>query len=310
MIERLRCAPFRTLALPCALVGSLLFVACGKSKTAETPPADAHAQTPTAAEQAADMHAEHAGEVPTATPAATTAPAQPVVGERVVYATVGGRQITGYLSRPVSDNGSRGGLIVIHEWWGLNDNIQAMTNRLAGEGYTALAIDLFDGTVASDASQAQKLYEGAMTDLAAVRTNLDQAYAFLAGRPGIGRIGSLGWCFGGAISLEAARHLGDRLWGAVIYYGSVDGDRERLSGVQAPILGLFGGADRAIPVDSVRAFEKALNDLGKPVEIVIYDGAGHAFANPSGQSYDAKAAEDSWQRTLDFLRVRLGGAGA
>jgi carboxymethylenebutenolidase len=309
MSRRLRARLLASLAL----VASLGALACGRSQsgdqTTTDQPADASAAAPSASDQAADLHAEHAGESPTATPAASTAPAQPVAGETVVYATVGGRQVTGYFSRPLEGSEGLPGVIVIHEWWGLNDNIKAMTDRIAGEGYQALAVDLF-GRVATDADQARLLYEGAMKDLPSVRENLRQAHTFLATRPSVERVGSVGWCFGGAISLEAAKFLGPDLWAAVIYYGSVEGDRDRLADVQAPILGLFGGQDRAIPVTSVRAFEQTMTELGKQIEIVVYDQADHAFANPSGQRYDAAAAEDAWQRTRDFLRRRLASAGA
>jgi carboxymethylenebutenolidase len=112
----------------------------------------------------------------------------------------------------------------------------------------------------------------------------------------------LGWCFGGGMALEAAISQPKALDGAVIYYGSVDrASREDLQPVDVPILGLFGAEDQGIPVADVRAFESTLQDLGKDVEIHVYEDAGHAFANPSGTRYNAEAASDAWDETTTFL---------
>jgi carboxymethylenebutenolidase len=121
------------------------------------------------------------------------------------------------------------------------------------------------------------------------------------------RVGTIGWCFGGSMSLNAALLAPDQVDATIIYYGFVSGDAEQLKPLQAPVLGLFGGADDGIPLDTVRAFEAALKGLGKPVTIHVYDGAGHAFANPSGKNYQAAAAADAWQKSLAFLAEHLKG---
>ena len=251
------------------------------------------------------MSREHGHEVPTAN-ASAVEPRVPVTGTEVVYATVGGQQVRGYLARPTSAAAGAAlpGIVVIHEWWGLNDNVRMMARRLAGEGYQALAVDLYGGHAAGTPEEARAQMQAVMGNPAAATDNLRQAASYLEGH-GSTRLGTIGWCFGGGWSLQTALDLGDRADAAVMYYGRPVTDRAQLARLHAPLLGLFGGADQGIPADTVRAMEAGLKALGKPVEIVIYPGAGHAFANPSGQSYRAAAAEDSWKRTVDFFAAHL-----
>jgi carboxymethylenebutenolidase len=250
------------------------------------------------------MAQEHKHDKPTATPAAMAEPARPVTAEEVAYGEVGGKPVRGYLARPKDAKGALPGILVIHEWWGLNDNIRAMTRRLAGEGYQALAVDLMGGAVAENPDTAMKQVNAVMQNRAAAEENLRDAYAFLE-KKGAPKIGVIGWCFGGGWSLATAMLLPDKIDAAVIYYGRVETDEAKLSPVRAPILGLFGGKDKGIPVEGVRAFEKALKELGKNAEIHVYEDADHAFANASGGNYNAEAAKDAWQRTTAFLGKHL-----
>lgn len=256
-------------------------------------------------EHADRMAKEHAHDAPVANPASQTAPAVEVVASDVQYATVDGRPVTGFLARPAGAEGALPGLIVIHEWWGLNDNIRAMTQRLAGEGYVALAVDLYGGQAAADPDAAYKLMTAANERPTTAEDNLRQAYAHLTGELEAPAVASIGWCFGGGWSLATALLLPDRLDAAVIYYGHLVTDRERLAALKMPILGLFGEQDQGIPIDSVRAFEAALKELGKDATIVVYPGADHAFANPSGKNYQPEAAEKAWQETVAFLARTL-----
>ncbi len=251
------------------------------------------------------MAAEHRGDRPDATPAATTPPAQPVAAEPVSYGQAGGQPIHGFLARPQSAKGPLPALIVIHEWWGLNDNIRDVTRRLAGEGYTALAVDLYGGAAATTPDQATKLMQTAMKDPAAAKANLRQAYDYLTAHEHATRVGVIGWCFGGGWSLSTALMLPDKIGATVIYYGHLTNDRTQLATLQMPVIGFFGGKDQSIPVASVREFEATLKSLGKPVEIHVYDDAGHAFANPSGTGYRPQAASDAWTRTVAFLAKAL-----
>ncbi|MEE8137671.1 MAG: dienelactone hydrolase family protein [Thermoanaerobaculia bacterium] len=250
------------------------------------------------------MAREHATDEPVPSPAAQVEPAGRVASEEVVYADLEGTAIRGYLARPES-GGELPGILVIQEWWGLNDNIRAMADRLAGEGYLALAVDLYEGEVADDREGAARLMRRSMERPVRLEENLRQAAAFLRQGRGVTRLGVIGWCFGGGWSLRTALLLRDQIDAAVIYYGRLVTEPAELEPLQAPILGLFGGLDRGIPVEAVRAFEAALRALGKEATIQVYDDANHAFANPSGTRYNQAAATDAWEKTLDFFERHL-----
>lgn len=251
------------------------------------------------------MDKEHEGDRPVAN--AATQSENPdriaVSGEEVPYATVNGKEITGYLSTP--DGAAEGGpaLIVIHEWWGLNDNIRMMTDKLAGEGYTALAVDLYKGKVAESPDSAGTYARSVNEDEAL--DNLDQAYRYLTGQQGAEKVGTIGWCFGGGWSLQTALAMPEAIDATVIYYGRLVTDAGELSTLDMPVLGIFGAEDNGIPPEEVKTFEGALEEAGVTNDIHIYEGAGHAFANPSGTRYNAEAAEDAWQKTVDFLAEYL-----
>ena len=250
------------------------------------------------------MSQQHAGDAPVASPAARTVAAVPISEESVVYGTLEGRPLEGFLARPAGDAAAPG-VILIHEWWGLNENIRSIARQLAAAGYSALAADLYGGEVAGEPAGARALMQRALADPEAARANLRQAHAHLREVQKAPRTGSIGWCFGGGWSLEATLVLGSELDGAVIYYGRVVTDRQRLAGLRAPVLGHYGELDRGIPLESVLEFESALHELGKSAEIHVYAGANHAFANPSGTRYDAAAAEQAWARTLAFFEQNL-----
>ena len=252
------------------------------------------------------MAEQHKHDKPTATAAATTPPAQEVTGEDVVYATVGGKPVHGFLARPkVPAKGPLPGIIVIHEWWGLNDNIRGMAKRLAGEGYTALAVDLYGGQTADTPDKAKELMGAVLKDTAPGADNVKQAYSYLETQEKAPKIGVIGWCFGGGWSLQTALLLPDKIDATVIYYGHLETDKAKLALLKMPVIGFFGGKDQGITADSVRAFEKTMKELGKSVEVHIYEDANHAFANASGGAYNPKAAEDAWKRTTAFLKKNL-----
>lgn len=255
-------------------------------------------------EYADRMAEEHRDDVPIENRASARQPSHDVTTERVVYATLAGHEVEGLLARPEGLEAQAPGIIVIHEWWGLNENVESMAMRLAGEGYTALAVDLYGGNVAADRDAARALMSAAMEDRSTSEDNLRQAYAFLE-EAGATRIGSIGWCFGGGWSLATALLHPHDLDAAVIYYGRLVTDPELLAPLDVPILGIFGSEDQGIPVASVREFEAALVELGKDPIIHIYDGADHAFANPSGTRYQQAAAEDAWKQTLTFFDRHL-----
>ena len=259
------------------------------------------------ADYAARMAREHAADSPMPSPATKGDVAAPIKSQTVVYATVNGKEVSGYLAYPAAAEGGLPAVLLFHEWWGLNDNIKSMADQLAGQGYVALAADLYGGRVAKEPEQARALMEEAMKDKDAMGQNLRQAHAYLKEQIKATRIGTIGWCFGGGVSLNAALLVPDQVDATVIYYGFVTTDPAELKKLKAPVLGLFGGADQGIPVADVQKFEATLKGLGKPAEIHIYEGANHAFANPSGGNYKADAAADAWQRSLAFLAEHLKG---
>jgi carboxymethylenebutenolidase len=195
-------------------------------------------------------------------------------------------------------------VIMIHEWWGVNDNIKEMADKLASKGYVVLAADLYNGEVATDPNRARELSSSVRENPQQAITNLQSAVQYLASLPNVNgsRIASLGWCFGGGQSLQLALNSEQYpLAATVIYYGNLVNDTNELSKIKWPVLGIFGDQDNSIPVDSVRAFGRGLNETGVTNEIYIYPGVGHAFANPSGDNYAPQETTDAWQKTLAFL---------
>lgn len=251
------------------------------------------------------MAREHADDYPVASRASMEAMDRGVGVTRVTFGEWQGRPLRGYLALPRDRGAASAGVLVHHEWWGLNANIEAMTRMLAAQGYAALAVDFYDGQTASTPEQARELMSAALSDPLAREAIFRQSHHYLRQTLRIRRVGVIGWCFGGTMSYEAAIALSDRLQAAVIYYGQVGADPETLGPLTAPVLGLFGGADQGIPVASVKAFEHALTQLGRAPQIHIYEGAGHAFANPSGRNYEAEPALQAWRETKAFLAAHL-----
>ena len=223
------------------------------------------------------MAKEHKTDQPTASPITQATPSDRVRSQTVTYGRVGGRDVEGFFAYPADAEGGLPAVLVLHEWWGLNDNIRAMTRQLAAEGYAALALDLYGGQSADQSEKAQALMEAAMAKPKELSQNILQAYTFLNQEIKAARIGAIGWCFGGGMSLKAGLELGDRLDAVIVYYGHVGADPDELKRLKAPLLGLFGAADQGIPLESVKAFESALKSLGKLAEIHVYAGAAHYF---------------------------------
>lgn len=254
------------------------------------------------------MSREHANDTTDASPAVETAPRRPVVSERLPYGEVGDELVYGHFVFPSDMLEPLPAVIVVHEWWGLNDNVRAMADRLAGEGYIVLAVDLYGGKTATTPQEARAHMLSVAENPASATENIRKAYEFVSETAGAPRVGSLGWCFGGGWSLNAAMILGDDLDAAVVYYGQVTDDEDKLSSITAPIIGFFGAIDQGITVESVQKFESAMDRLRKNHDVHIYPGADHAFANPTGNAYNAVAAEDAWQKTLEFLDLHLSVA--
>ncbi len=227
----------------------------------------------------------------------------PVTSETVTYF----EGVSGYLARPAGinnndDDESYPGIVMIHEWWGLNENIKEMADNLASHGYVVLAVDLYGGDTAATSDQARQLI--ASYDLEYGIQNMGSAVSMLNEDYSAGKVGSIGWCFGGGQSLNLAlKNSG--LDATVIYYGSLITDTESLSAIQWPVLGVFAELDRGISVGAVTEFESALNELGVSNQILIYDGVDHGFANPSGQRFAPTESTDAWAHTISFFETNL-----
>ncbi|NMO13831.1 dienelactone hydrolase family protein [Pyxidicoccus fallax] len=208
-----------------------------------------------------------------------------------------------YLSLPENAQGPLPALLVIHEWWGLNEHIQAWADRLAANGYAALAVDLYGGKVATSRDEAMGLVKS--VDAARAQEVLKAAHAFLQSDSRIRaeRTGSIGWCFGGSWSLRTAMAIPE-LDAAVIYYGNPVTDVDQLSTIKAFVLGIFGTKDASIPPETVAELRQALDAAGVRHRILEFE-AEHAFANPSGGRYDERAASTAWQETAAFLEQHL-----
>src|SRR5713101_4649327 len=196
-------------------------------------------------------------------------------------------------------------IIVIHEYWGLNDWVKEQASKLADQGYEALAIDLYRGKVATTPDMAHEIMRGVPEDRA--KRDLHAAFEFLQAQPNVKktRIGAIGWCMGGGYSLDVALQE-PALAADVINYGHLATDPSALEKINAPILGLFGGQDQGITPDDVKKFGDALDKMGKRIEVTIYPDAGHGFENPNNKDgYRAKDAADARKRTLDFLASTL-----
>src|SRR5271169_509960 len=196
-------------------------------------------------------------------------------------------------------------LVVIHEWWGLNDWVKEQTSKLADEGYVALAIDLYRGKVATTPDEAHQIMRGVPEDRA--NRDLLAASAYLRSLKIVdpSRVGSIGWCMGGGYSLDLA--IADpKLRAAVINYGHLASDDATLKKINAAILGIFGGQDKGIPPADVNKFESQMKALGKTVDIHIFPDAGHAFQNPNNKTgYRADDAAQAWTLTTAFLAKYL-----
>jgi carboxymethylenebutenolidase len=210
----------------------------------------------------------------------------------------------GYLAAPAGESGPA--TIVLQEWWGVDDHIRSVCDRLAAEGFFALAPDLYRGETTTEPSEAeQKMMALSMPD---VEKDMCGAADFLSSRPGVQGpgVGSLGFCLGGGLSLWAAATC-PQIAAAVTYYYVNPHGKPDFTKIRGPVLGHFGTADEFIPLDASKALESELREAGVDVTFYYYDGAGHAFFNDTDRlgTYDENAARLSWERTVSFLRSAL-----
>ena len=202
------------------------------------------------------------------------------------------------------------GIIVIHEWWGLNDWVKEQASKLADQGYVTLAIDLYRGKVATTPNEAHEFMGGVPQDRA--KRDLQAAFNFVQSQSNVkkDRIGAIGWCMGGGYALQLAIDQPSLRADAINYgvydYASLAKNTEEIKKINASILGLFGAQDRGIPTNDLKAFVDAMAKQGKKADFSIYPDAGHAFENPNNKDgYRPKDAQSAWKRIVIFFSDTL-----
>ena len=214
-----------------------------------------------------------------------------------------GPEVRAYVARPATP-GPHPAVIMIHEFWGLREDILGKAEALAAEGYVVVAPDLFRGRSTGWVPSA--IYQVVATPQEQINADLDAVFTWLEAQSDVraDRIGIMGFCFGGRTSLLYSL-ANNKLAATVILYGSVVTDAEQLKSLPGPVLGIFGGADGSIPVEQVRAFESALNAAGVPNTITIYDGQPHAFVTSIEAIRQGGAQGQAWDQVLRFLEQNL-----
>lgn len=221
-----------------------------------------------------------------------------------------GNSASGYLATP--SGGSGPGVIVIQEWWGLNPQIKGVADQMAGEGFVALAPDLYHGELAGhdEMDKAGQLMASLPMDRAA--RDMAGAVDYLLGLEATtgSKVGVVGFCMGGMLTLVLAAQQGDKVGAAVPWYGApLDPNAEPdWSNLTAPVLGHFAENDAFFGPEAVQALEAKLKGMGKDVTFRIYPNTGHAFGNETNAmgTYDAEAKATAWSQTVEFLHAKLG----
>jgi carboxymethylenebutenolidase len=218
----------------------------------------------------------------------------------------GDEMASGVLFTPAAKAGEKQpAIVVIQEWWGLNDWVKQQAEELASQGYETLAVDLYRGKVAKTRDEAHELMSG-LPQQRAMR-DLKGAVAYLKSQPNVdpSKIGAIGWCMGGGYAAQLAVEE-PALVADVVNYGQLPESDTEVKLIKAKMLGNFGGKDQGIPADSVHKFEQQMKANGNPVDFKIYPDAGHGFQNPVNQGgYNPQATADAKKRIADFFAATL-----
>ncbi|MDX1378613.1 MAG: dienelactone hydrolase family protein [Anaerolineales bacterium] len=214
-----------------------------------------------------------------------------------------GPDVRAYVARPQGE-GPFPTVIMIHEFWGLNESILSKADLLAEQGYLVVAPDTFRGSTTAWIPRA--IYQVISTRAEDVNADLDSVFAWLASQQDIdsSKIAIAGFCYGGRTSLLYSLH-NNKLAATVVFYGSAETDPTVLANLPGPVLGIFGGADQSIPLEEVAAFEKGLEEAGVPHQITIYDGQPHAFVQDADGIQAGGAQGEAWNEMLVFLDENL-----
>lgn len=226
-----------------------------------------------------------------------------MAGEMITWAH-NGEQVPGHLSLPAQTPAPA--VIVLQEFWGLEPHIKDVADRFAAEGYVALAPDLYHGVVVDEPDEARKLMMELDHDR--VVAEIESAGKFLLGRDDVtgDGVGIIGFCMGGGLVLKVASQK-DLLSAAVVFYGRNPDPIEQVSGIECPLLGIYGEEDQGIPPSEVERLREALQAAGKTdFDLHIYPGAGHAFFNDQRKAYDPEASKDAWAKVQALFGKYLG----
>jgi len=225
------------------------------------------------------------------------------------YTDASGQKLIGYLATPEGP-GPHPAVLLIHEWWGLNEGMTVLADALAEEGYVVFAPDGYRGNVTAMFPRA--LWLRLTTPTEQVEADIDSGLAYLRGLDNVEpeRVASMGFCFGGGHSLQLGLRQSEKLAMTIIYYGAVVTDPDLLRPLTEaqPVLGIFAEEDNSIFPEDVLEFEAALNSLDIKNEITIYPGVGHAFVNEDNYNQPGPAG-DAWAQTLSLLEENLMGIG-
>ncbi len=276
-----------TAALGSVAAANMLLAACGANPNPTAPP----------------VVEEEESEAPAAETGGEAEVEEGLMAEMVDYEDADGEILMGYLARPETEAPAPA-IIVIQEWWGLNEHIKDIARRFAREGYVALAPDLYHGVVATEPDEARKLVME--LDMAEAVSEIQRGIDYLQGQAYVAgpQVGVVGFCMGGGLTLQTALAEED-LGAGVAFYGRPL-EPDQAGNVKGPIMGHFGAEDGGIPVEEVQAMDEAFDAANIENEIYIYEGAPHAFFNETRDSYRPEAAEEAWARTLSWFNTHLG----
>ena len=251
-----------------------------------------------------NMETQQAYQLEAGTPAFAGMHPSPIVvnpenllGKMMSFDAADGKQANAYFI--AAKKKSNKYLIVIQEWWGLNENIKMEADKYYTDlgDVNVIAVDMYDGKVAATPDSAIKLMRGA--DMGRMTAIMQGAIKYAGSKASIY---SVGWCFGGMWSLQTAILAGPQAKGSVMYYGRPESNMEKLKSIQCDIIGFFGNLDQSPSPTMVNDFEKNMKEAGKNLSVNRYQ-AGHGFANPSNPSYNAAAKEDAYAKAIAFLKA-------
>ena len=276
----------------CAAIATLMLGGCSPNETPQ--PASTGALPGSAPATTARESATNVAE-----------PERAVVAEALPYGEVDEKLVYGYFVFPEDMIDPLPAIILIHDWWGLDANMRATAERLAGEGYIVLGVDLFGGNTAASASDARVLEIEVVENPNLALENLRLAHDFIANTAGAPSVAVVGFGFGGGWSLRATTELDADIAACVTFYGQVPGDKSVIAQLNSPFLGLFADDDRAVPKSEVQVFAEGLDEFEKDAEIVFFEDARRGFVDPQSDYYRPADAADAWNQVTGFLATKM-----